>query len=208
MNTCLCIETGTFRTTSKISFSRIRVIKFTQIIRRIIVYIRIAIRIDLRTIVIDSSFIIKWVNTIIDTRLVIIGHIFSRTDILRIRFRSVDTSMSTHIDLTVTYFPALSCNQNYSVSSPTTIQYHSTSSLQKCYLINLASSDVVNRTGNTIYQDQCIAHSPKVTTSNESFRSLQRICTVRFVQIFTRPQYGNTSSQVFIRHCRIGYVYQ
>ena len=125
-----------------------------DIVAGIEIHVRIAIGIQARTIVIDVLRTIQRIQAIVDTCLIVEGHIFSRAQILGVTLSGVDTIVHTAIDAQGAFLTLLGGNQDGTLGSGTTIKGYSGSRLQERNLINIRRQYGRSFTGHTVHQDQ------------------------------------------------------
>ena len=97
----IAVETRAFSTTSNFSRYFRTIIRLLYIIRRIIIDIRITIRIQSRTMIIDLLCCIKRLcsRIIIQKSFIIKGHIFGRTQIFRICLSHMKSCISSNTNI-------------------------------------------------------------------------------------------------------------
>ena len=99
------------------------VINLADILVRIVVDIGITVRIDTYSMIIDILLGILGVYTVINTGLVVKGHVLCRTEILRELLGHVETRIGTGIDLKTVYLATLGGDQDGTLGTLGTIEY-------------------------------------------------------------------------------------
>ena len=136
-----------------------------DIIRRIEIYARVAIRVLTRSIIIDALWTVwqvVWITSIVEESLVVKAHVLGRTEILRISLSHIPTRIGIHLYLqAIAYSTTLGGNHDYTIGSTASIKHRSLCTLEERDALYLGRGYVACLTWHTINEDKCVRISPE-----------------------------------------------
>ena len=146
------IEVGTRTTTLNFQRSFRTIISLTDILVRIVVDVRVAIRVSTRSMIVNVLLRISCARgkLVVKTSFVIERHILSRTQILGELLGKVETSIGIGVDLQAVDMTTLRGNQDSALGGFRTIKYNSLSTLEESNLLDFRRQHIVRRTLHTI----------------------------------------------------------
>ena len=209
----IAIEVSSLTTTADFCSSLITAVHLSEIIRRIEIEIRITIRVQTCSMIIDILSRIKLRQTIITTSLVIESHILCTAKILRIRLCYIQTCISLHLDLQAVIMTTLSGYDYSTLGSLATIEHHSLRTLEERYLCNLTWLNVVSFTRHTIYQDEITSvvgiHTPERIAIPTTYITLHIVETISMVVLLHQIlyiDYRHTAQDVILGYLSVSHL--
>ena len=173
------VEVGTLSAALNLQCTFTTVIHLADILVRVIVHVRIAVRIQARGMVIDvllavlRHILVTHGQRVVGQSFVIECHVLCTPQILRELLGYMETSVGIGLNLKAVHFATLGSNQDGTLGTLGTIEYDGLCTLQEGHLLDLTRQHVVRRTLHTVDDNDrhirvvvivqtVIVHTPKV----------------------------------------------
>ncbi len=209
----VAIEVSSLTTTADFSSCLITAVHLSEIIRRIEVDVRIAVRVQTCSMIVDVLSRIKLRQAIITTSLIIESHILCTAKILRIRLSNVQARISLNLYFQAVIMSTLGSDNYCTFGGLATIEYNSLCTLEERNLGNLAWLNVVSITRHTIYQDEITSvvgiHTPEriaIPTTYITLHIVEAISMVVLLHQVLYIDYRHTAQEVLLGNLSVSHL--
>ena len=204
------IEVGTSATTLDFQRTFRAVVCLADIVVGIVVDVGIAVGVKARGMVVDIHLGVSRVESVVDTCLIVEGHVLSRTQILGKLLGHMPTRVGVGHNLQAIHLAALGGDEDGTLGSLGTVEHHGLCTLEESNLLDLGRKHVVGWALHAVDDDKrevavvvsvktVVVHTPKVAAVPSAYERIHVVKTAHRIILllqFFHVDIGNASKKM------------